>query len=180
MAVDSALCQLVQGMASELMVLDSVSRSNLPNRDKSIIRQFIDETTGGKGSAYLARQSQSIARRFSAPMRSRPVTAGESLGVGAILGAVSSTRKDGLNVKLGPVSVPVDLALGVGGHLLSSMLAAHLPGPAEDATAAANAGLAVFGYRQGQMLAALAGLRSAATASAVAGEDPITAAAQKL
>jgi hypothetical protein len=167
-------------MAHELMVLDSVARSNLPSQEKSIIRQFIDQTTGGRGSAYLAEQKRAIAKRFTAHERSRPVEAAESLVVGGLLGAIGASRAKGLNIGVGPLTVPADLLLGVGGHILSAALASHLPGMAEDTANAANAGLAVFGYRQGAALSALAGLKATASTSTMAGEDPIVAAAQKL
>lgn len=162
------------------MVLDSVARSNLPAAQKSAIRQWLDQATDGKASTYIAGQGRSIAKRFSAPERSRPIAAAEHAVVGGLLGAMHSSRKGGLNIGVGPVSVPADLLLGVGGHLLSAAIASHLPGVSEDCENAANAGLAVFGFRQGQTLAALAGLKAASSTSTMAGEDPIVEAAQKL
>jgi hypothetical protein len=104
-------------MASTAMVLDSLEHSNLPAREKSQIRKWVDNVSGGikryggKAKTHLQETGQ--------VMRG----GGEALLVGGLLGAAHAELKTGLDVKVGKARVPVDgvvAVVGLGGAVLSA------------------------------------------------------------
>lgn len=125
----------------DLIVFDSLARSNIPQREKSsLIRRFADEMTGGRASEYIGRAERNYGighvETFMDTFRQmseQPVT-------GAVLGALAAKRM--LDIK----KVPVDLGAGL---LLTGMGAifAH-KGYSRDLVNIGTANLTVFGFRK--------------------------------
>jgi len=89
-------------MPSSEMVLESIESSNMPLREKSMVRRMFDKMSGmGRvGSrAHATMHHSAHAVRHG----------GEAIITGAVLGAMHVEMATGLDVK----RVPVDLAIGV-------------------------------------------------------------------
>jgi hypothetical protein len=125
-------------MASPYGILASVESSNLPGREKSAIRRWVEGVAGtGVGAVgTVAGAGIQVVR-----------SGGESLVVGALLGAAHSEMKTGLDMK----KVPMDAGIGVLGTLASLALCAQEGsegGLCTDARNIANTGFSVFAFRK--------------------------------
>jgi len=108
-------------MPSDLAVIDSVQRSNLPASEKSAIARFYDRLTRARGASSMARSAFGGLGQTA----TKGVTAlrygGEGLVVGGLLGALDGTlskdpTKSGLDVHVpigaSGIDVPVDAIVG--------------------------------------------------------------------
>jgi hypothetical protein len=91
-------------MATSDMVLDSIESSNMPSRDKSMVRRMFDKVSGVSRVGSRARGTMQQAAHTARQ-------GGEAIVTGAILGAIHVEAPTGLDVK----KVPVDLAVAAVG-----------------------------------------------------------------
>lgn len=167
---------------SDMIVFDSIARSNAPQSVKSVIREWGDKILEGEGSRYIASRGRDYASRFQAPSHGIVRDGAESVGIGGLLGAISAARADGMNIKTPVANIPIDGLFGVAAALASALLANSSPSLAQDARTASHVGLGIFGYRSAASLTAKLGF-AASPSSKVAGdfgEDPIISKARNL
>ena len=174
-------------MASSEMVLESIESSNMPSREKSMVRRMFDKM-GGMGR---------VGSRAHATMHHTAHTVrhgGESLITGAVLAAVHVEGSTGLDVK----KVPVDLAIGIISLGSSAVMSDET---SQDLRNVGGTALGIYTFRKvADMLAAKkiaagavpGGTKpgakvhgdfdaiSSGSFGADAGEDPIVAAAKSL
>lgn len=117
-----------------LALYDSVASSNLPQREKSEIRRWMERMTG----EALTSVRPSAAQLHGGLSAFRQGT--ESAATGIALGALNASE-----IGLDPGGVPVDAVLGVAG-LVGSALAAKSD-MAPDARNIGAVSLGVFGFR---------------------------------
>lgn len=164
---------------NDIIVFDSIARSNMPPQSKSAAMRILDEVTGGQVARSIGERGKLALQAMAAPQHGLVREGVESAGIGMILGAIESARTDGLDIKtpMG-VSVPVDAVVGILG-LVASGLSKNSRISADGRTAG-NVGLGIYGYRMGGRLTKLLGFAATPTTSKVAGEDPIVSTAERL
>lgn len=122
------------------MTIHELSESGAPAGQISAIQRWYESVKGG--SSAMAR-----AKLHAAAAGEGLRQGGESLLVGAMLGAMDTELKNGLDIK---GKVPADAVVGVAG-LLAGAAMAHTP-YGVDLRNAGGAGLAIFGYRKTRQL----------------------------
>jgi hypothetical protein len=167
---------------SDMVVFDSIARSNAPQNVKSIIREWGDKILDGEGSRYIASRGHNYASRFQVPPHGMVREGVESVAIGGLLGAISAARADGMTIKTPVANIPADGLFGVVAAVASALLSKSSPHLAQDARTASNVGLGIFGYRSAASLTSKLGF-AATPSTKVAGdfgEDPIIAKARNL
>lgn len=162
----------------DMIMFDSLARSNLPSREKtSLIRRFADEMTGGRASSYISRAERHHGTHSVETFMDTFRQASEQPAMGAILGALAAKRM--LDIR----KVPVDFAAGA---FLTGMGAifAH-KGYSRDLVNLGTANLTVFAFRKVFGLMASPGANVAGDDwggddDDDAGVDPIVEAAKSL
>jgi hypothetical protein len=126
---------------SNLAVLGAVESSNIPARQKSLIRRYYDKAMGS-GSSSLARAKRHVIGGAQVIRQG-----GESALVGAALGALAVELPTGLDVHVGSSpAIPVDAVVAAVG-LGASVLLAH-ENVSDDLRNAGAAAATVFAYRK--------------------------------
>jgi hypothetical protein len=182
-------------MAGEMAVLNAVEGSNIPSRQKSLIRRYYENALGhgGRGLGRVKAHAMGAAHVLR--------QGGESVVVGAALGALHVELPTGLDVHIGSSpAIPADAVLGVVG-LAGAVLLAHEE-VSSDLRNAGSAAATVFAFRKthdflaaraaskgvtpGSVVAATSSASTAGATAATAaahgdfGEDPITQLARSL
>ena len=99
------------------MVLDSVESSNLPSREKSQIRKWVEQVHGG------IRKYGGKARTYGGQVAQVMRDGGEAVLVGGSLGALHAELKTGLDVQVGKARIPIDgivAVVGMGGAVAAA------------------------------------------------------------
>jgi hypothetical protein len=157
----------------EMVVYDSLQRSNLPRAKKSAVMSFLDQHMGG-----LTRQAgRALSHRGGSAHHQGMIRQNaESFAFGALLGTVNST----VGLDMGTAkNIPLDAAVAAGSLVGAYLLRDH--GIATELNNLAATGFSVFGFRKGSAL--LGNAKALVTKTKVAGEDdedPICRAAQEL
>jgi len=129
-------------MANTDLVYDSIASSNMPYREKSIVRRMFDKMSE-VGGGYGAHPRDMMDHSINAVRQS-----GEAVITGAALAAIHIERDGGLEFR----KVPLDLAIAV------TAIAASVVMPRETTRDAANIGgtaLGIYTFRKtADMLAA--------------------------
>lgn len=177
-------------MAGEMAILGAVEQSNIPSRQKSLIRRYY-ESALGHGGAGLSRVKKHVTGGAQALRQG-----GESVVIGAALGALHVELPTGLDAHVGnSPAIPVDGVLAVAG-LGAAVLMAH-ENVSDDLRNAGAAAATVFAFRKTHdFLAARAASKGVTPGSVVAatsaaaspgtaphgdfGEDPIATLARSL
>ena len=124
-----------------MSALDAIESSNIPAREKSLIRRYWDNARGG-GSRGLARVGRHL-RGGAQVLRQ----GGESAIVGAALGALHVELPTGLDAHVGSSPpIPVDAVVAVAG-LGGAILMAH-DAYSDDMRNAGAAAATVFAFRK--------------------------------
>lgn len=145
--------------AGDLIVFDSLlHRSNLPKPEKSYLRRWVDQMTGGAlesvAAHYDTRPRETLLEATLSTLRQTS----EGMSVGGLLGALNA------HDAIEPFGVPVD---GAGGALLTAVgVLGHNHELSKDARNAGTAGLIVYSYRKVDALLRVMGAR-------VAGEEEV-------
>ncbi len=141
-------------MAGEMVVFDAIQHSNLPNNTKSMLRTWLERSTGRDLTPGTAAEMATSAV-YELGRNIRQSGEGGLMGFG--LGALHAKLKTGLDVK----GVPVDGVVGAGGSLLSVIASAM--GAGEIAPELRNlgaTGFTVLGFRKGYDVVAEIQLRN--------------------
>lgn len=123
-------------MASPYSILASVEGSNLPSREKSSIRRWMENLSDVGRMAQVG----SVAHAGMHAVR----TSGESVVVGGLLGAAHSELKTGLDVK----KVPMDGVAGLVAAIASVAVADGPDGVSADARNVAGSCFSVLSFRK--------------------------------
>lgn len=157
-----------------MIAMRSIMHSNLPAREKSVIRDFVDRHTGGKATAQLMHLGKTgLSRLHASHGQSLIRQGGEAVVVGGLLGAVNAT----VGLDYGTKKIPVDATLAVAAAGAAVIL--HRSGLSTEARNVMSSSLTVYAFRK---VSAMMG-KVPASGTAVAGEsdeDPIIAAARAL
>jgi hypothetical protein len=166
--------------AADMIVFDSLARSNIPYQEKSMIRRWADAMTGGEASNFLRRQERrygvSTVETFVNVFRQ----AAEQPAMGAILGVLAAKRMLDVN------RVPVDFASGALLSTLGLWASLNDKSYGSDLVNLGTAGFTVFSFRKTFALFASDGASMAgewdsdSDGSSETGEDPIINAAKNL
>lgn len=120
--------------------LATIQSSNLPSSQKSAIRRLY-ESMGGSGSALDRVRAAAVTSGEAIRQ------GGESVVVGAVLGAAHVYLPQGLNMKVGQkVNVPIDAAAGA--LLMGAAVLMSDEPVAEDLRNAGASALSVFSFRK--------------------------------
>jgi hypothetical protein len=134
-------------MSNEALVFRSLdSLSHAPA--KSQVRRWFDKLLQGTSTSTGHSKAMAVAHVAARGVRQ----VGEGAITGAALGAAKALLKDGLDPKVGNVTVPLDLAVGVAG-VGTAMLMAGEEG-SHDALNIGTAGATIFAFRQTEKLVA--------------------------
>jgi len=131
--------------AGEIIMFDSlVGRSNLPQREKSYIRRWADQMTGGKLSETVERYNPGIGMHHVSAGLSTLRQGAEGITMGMALGALSA------HDMLEPWGFPLDGGGGAILTLLGVMGAGHEA--SQDARNAGIAGMTIYSFRKVEAL----------------------------
>lgn len=165
---------------ADMIVFDSLARSNIPYQEKSLIRRWADAMTGGAASSFMRQQERrygvSAVETFVNVFRQ----ASEQGATGAVLGVLAAKRMLDVN------RVPVDLTAGVTLTGLGLLASLNDRAYGSDLVNVGTAGFTVFGFRKTFSLFADPGASmggewdSDSDSSSETGEDPIVNAAKNL
>lgn len=171
-------------MAHSLAVMDSVRRSNLPDREKSSIQRFYDNLTRrASGISTTVGEKLGMARHSISAGSQAVRRGGEAILVGGGLGALDAQlskgdpTKSGLDVNVAVGSgynLPIDAAVGVAGFLAS--MAPSLAKAEDDLQTVGVIGVASWAQRMTKGWVAgrqAAGGGGSSPAPAGMGADPI-------
>jgi hypothetical protein len=128
-------------MPSSAMVLDSIESSNMPSRDKSMVRRMFEKMgglsrVGSRTHAHVSHAAHTVRQ------------GGESILTGGVLAAIHVESPTGLDVR----KVPVDLAVGLAGLVSGVALADDA---SQDLRNVGSTALGIYTFRKvGDMLAA--------------------------
>ncbi len=165
----------------DIIVYDSLMRSNIKPAEKSMIGSWFDKVTGGKLAKYDGRHNMSINADHAINLMQILRTTLESGSTSFALGAVHAD----MGLDLG--KVPMDLTLGVASNVVSALLSGHEV--SRDFLNLGTAGVDCFAFRKGyEWMAAKKAAKGSAPAvkmgtSKMAGEsedDPIVKVAKSL
>lgn len=170
-------------MSQSLVVYDSVASSNMPQRAKSAVLNFLDRYTGGTVGtpSFIQRFPQgktaALLRELNAkPQQSMSRQQGEALLFGGLLAAAKNTV--GLDVGA-KKNVPVDGLTAAAALGLGALLARRGSGLATECNNLAASALTLLSFRK---LDALMGGKLTLSKTSISGddEDPVVASASGL
>jgi len=121
---------------SMLASFDAIAQSNIPVREKSAIRKWVEKTLGVPDLHQAVGYATEAAHTFRATT--------ESAGTGLGLAYISASRKEGLDTKFGPI----DGAVAAAG-IIGSVFAAGMPmGVSQDLRNVGTNALAILTFRK--------------------------------
>jgi len=156
-------------MANEMIVFDSLARSNISHQDKSMIRQWADAMTGGAASRFMKHQQQehgiTAVETFVHVLRQTL----EQPAMGAFLGVLAA--KKCLDYK----GVPGDFAAGLTFTGIGMAAALSGRGYGLDLVNLGTSGFTTYAFRKTFGFFASAGASMAGEWDADTGNDSNTA-----